>query len=89
LPIYQYTCDHCGHTWDATYKISNRKDPEQEPCPECQKLQSIRQCITSVSFGMENDIRSKISKPQGEFKEVLSKIHEKTPRSRLNKVIDF
>jgi putative FmdB family regulatory protein len=33
MPVYEYTCEGCGHTYESIRPLSRRDDPP--PCPEC------------------------------------------------------
>lgn len=35
MPLYDYKCNSCEHTFESSRKYDNRLDPESEPCPEC------------------------------------------------------
>lgn len=32
MPLYEYRCEHCGHTFEVIQKVS---DPPAEHCPSC------------------------------------------------------
>ena len=34
MPTYEYECTHCGHTFEASQKIT---DPPLGSCPKCHK----------------------------------------------------
>lgn len=44
MPIYEYKCKSCEHTFKAIKTVAARKEPEAEPCPECEK-QEVSQVI--------------------------------------------
>ena len=35
MPIYEYYCEKCKHTFEEYLSISNRDNPIEEPCPKC------------------------------------------------------
>jgi len=35
MPMYDYQCASCGHSFSMRRKVSERKDPESEECPGC------------------------------------------------------
>jgi len=44
MPTYDYECSHCGHTFEAFQKIT---DKALDKCPKCKK--SVRRLIGSGS----------------------------------------
>lgn len=51
MPIYTYFCKSCGLEYDQFNHVSNRRDPEQEPCKHCSD-KSIRLKINSKCVGI-------------------------------------
>jgi putative FmdB family regulatory protein len=82
MPNYDYHCEACGYKFEKFYTIANRNTPENEPCPSCSEM-NVKQSPCSPAFG--DAVRLGVKKPDKGFKEVLQKIHEKTPGSILNK----
>ena len=35
MPIYEYKCNECEHTFDDYLSVSDRDKPLKQPCPEC------------------------------------------------------
>ena len=35
MPIYEYKCNECEHTFEDYLSVSNRDKPLKKPCPEC------------------------------------------------------
>lgn len=46
MPIYEYTCQACGHETEVMHKIS---DPAPKKCPECGKPRLAKQ-ISAAGF---------------------------------------
>ncbi|MDP7368033.1 MAG: zinc ribbon domain-containing protein [Candidatus Pacebacteria bacterium] len=46
MPYYDYHCMACSHTFEMNMRISERKKPTEEPCPECSKSEIIQQLAT-------------------------------------------
>lgn len=38
MPLYDYGCSNCEHTFEKFHSYDNRHKPEKEPCPECNQL---------------------------------------------------
>ena len=37
MPLYEYMCKECDHTFEETKSIEDRNTPCDKPCPGCQK----------------------------------------------------
>lgn len=65
MPIYEYQCQACGHSFDAIQKFS---DAPLSQCPECQK-EALSKLISAPSFQLkgsgwyETDFKTK-KKPE-------------------------
>lgn len=46
MPIYEYTCQACGHETEVLHKIS---DPAPKKCPECGKPKLAKQ-VSAAGF---------------------------------------
>jgi putative FmdB family regulatory protein len=80
MPLYDYRCDNCGDITTKLMSISQREDPEKEPCKKCGKLSLKKE----VAFAAIIDpVRLGVRKTDAGFREVLSKIAEKVPKSNL------
>ena len=49
MPIYEYACKSCEHTFDALQKIS---DPKLVDCPECNEP-SLRKLLSAPKFRLK------------------------------------
>ena len=49
MPIYEYACKKCGHTFDVLQKMS---DPPLTDCPECGAAQ-LRKLVSAPSFRLK------------------------------------
>ena len=49
MPIYEYTCSHCGHQLEAIQKIS---DDPLLLCPNCDK-NGLKKQVTAPSFRLK------------------------------------
>ena len=47
MPIYEYGCQGCGHTFERLQKVS---DAPIEDCPECEAGGSVKKLISRSSF---------------------------------------
>ena len=49
MPIYEYACKQCGHTFDALQKMSD--DPLRD-CPECGQPE-LRKLVSAPNFRLK------------------------------------
>ena len=83
MPTYEYRCQdkECNHYFEAFRTISGRKEPEDQPCPLCNRLQVKQVIETPPTRG--DGVRLGLIRPSDGFREVLHKIHEKVPGSTI------
>lgn len=79
MPLYDFKCSDCSTIFEVSCKISEKSDPK--PCPNCSSAQTEFVLLTAPSIA--DPVRVGVRKMDNGFKEVLQKIHEKTPGSRL------
>lgn len=82
MPTYDFKCEECGHVFTVLCKISER---ESQECPECKSKKYQSHHTSAPTMG--DAVRMGVRKAGGDFKEVISKIHSKTPGSNLNKLL--
>ena len=42
MPIYDYRCNGCGHTFDRALRMAECDTPTKEECPECLTEQVVQ-----------------------------------------------
>ena len=82
MPTYEYQCEKCLHYFTRNVTIPNRNQPEEEPCPSCAEQAIKKVMLNAPALG--DAVRLRVRRPDNGFREVLQKIHEKTPGSTLN-----
>lgn len=87
MPMYDFHCHSCGNTFEMIVKYSESENPQE--CPECKEKNSHRMPSAPL-FGDSDRMFAQKKVPDG-FKEVLRKIHNGSPGSRLKETssIDF
>ena len=80
MPLYDYSCQDCGHAFREMHRIANRKVPEGNPCPSCGSSSVYLQIGTP---GVGDSVRLGVRTVDNGFREVLSKIQESQPKSNL------
>lgn len=74
MPNYEYICNECNHTFEEFLSISKRKQPEKNPCPNCQKIGSVAHTILSIP-GVAIDKNHRVDgDAKGGFRDVMQKI---------------
>ncbi|PID38039.1 MAG: hypothetical protein CSA65_04260 [Proteobacteria bacterium] len=49
MPLYEFTCEACQHTFDAMKPMDRRDEPE--PCPSCGKAAYLQMSAAAVLSG--------------------------------------
>lgn len=76
MPLYEFVNTETNEVFDLIMKISEKEQYLRDN-PHIQALLSAPTMMDPVRVG--------VRKPDNGFKEVLQRIHEKTPGSRLDK----
>jgi putative FmdB family regulatory protein len=81
MPLYEYTCNDCGHTWEEVNSIVERWMPTTEPCPKCGKEEVVKNgaCI-NLFHGVVNPSK----KMDSNFKEEMNRIKSEHPNGFKN-----
>jgi putative FmdB family regulatory protein len=87
MPTYEYLCEKCEHYFTQYLSISSMNVPEETPCPNCSEIAVKKVMMTAPAIG--DPVRLRVRRPDNGFKEVLQKIHEKTPGSTINNNSSF
>jgi len=49
MPIYEYECEACGHTFEALQKMA---DEPLTDCPECKKA-ALKKLVSAAAFRLK------------------------------------
>lgn len=79
MPIYTRKCKSCDEIWDLQCKIVE-KDNDHE-CPYCGSIKGVWM-LSAPAFSMRGD-RFMTQKKDAGFKEVISKIAERNPGTKI------
>jgi putative FmdB family regulatory protein len=82
MPLYEYQCSVCQAEFTEKRTMSDMLVPTQEPCPACGELTVEKVILTAPSLG--DSVRLGVRRIDNGFKEVLQKVHETTPGSRIS-----
>jgi len=80
MPLYDYRCSTCDNSFTRISNISTRDDPENESCEKCEQ-KTIKRQIGAPALG--DSVRLGLRTHDDGFREVLSKIAEKVPKSNM------
>ena len=85
MPLYDFECKKCEAIFEVTCKIAEKDD--KHACPECKstKTESIILSAPMLADSFSLGINAK----QKGFREVLNKIHKRTPGSTLDKTTNL
>lgn len=78
MPIYDFKCEDCSTVFTVMCKISER---DQHKCTSCGSTKYQSHHTQGLDIG--DPVRLGITKADGGFKEVLSKIHNANYKSNL------
>jgi putative FmdB family regulatory protein len=81
MPNYDYRCGACDHRFEEFHLIKDRKKPCKAACPQCGEVK-VEQFIASAPV-LIDPVRLGVRRPDGGFKEVISKIKAAHPRSKM------
>ena len=81
MPLYDYECKKCNIFFEEHMKMVDNLVPTKRPCPNCGSKR-VKQVLFSLNIG--DPIRLGVTKPSSEFNEVLTKISDSNPRSKLH-----
>lgn len=82
MPIYEYQCEQCHHTFDTLQKVS--EDPLRE-CPEC-KQDALKKLISQAGFRLkgtgwyETDFKSKSKKSESTSSDTATSSKQSTEK---------
>lgn len=46
MPLYDYDCTNCNHSWEEVNSMANATEPLSQPCPKCGVLGYVRKLIS-------------------------------------------
>lgn len=90
MPIYDFTCSVCDSTTELNKKIAQRDETSNEACTHCQSVGTLERGVSSALVGYSTTTTSSsYGKIPSGFKDVLNRIHERSPGSRLPQTSSF
>lgn len=78
MPTYEYRCMSCEFLFEETLTMTRRKEPCETECPKCHEQTVTQEIRTAPGAAIDSTL-----KPDGAFKEVISKIHKNCVGSKI------
>jgi len=83
MPTYDYKCSNCDYEFEKILKISERKIPTENNCPNCNSQNCIDMCVVAPS--LMNPLRvDGLVKPQTQFSERMQQIRQGLGKTKHN-----
>jgi putative FmdB family regulatory protein len=81
MPSYNYCCKECNHFFDDFLKIDDRLKPTENPCPSCQKTNTVYLSLGSPPHMdiMATTLGTAKHRPTEEFREVMKRMKKRYP----------
>jgi predicted nucleic acid-binding Zn ribbon protein len=90
MPYYDFTCSVCGSTIELNKKIVERDETTNDMCTKCCNVGTLERSVSSALVGYSTTTSaSSYGKIPSGFKDVLNRIHERSPGSKLDKTSTF
>jgi len=91
MPIYTYKCLACDAPQDLNKKIAERDNCAEEICKFCATKNTLERQVDAplVAYSIAVNGGYGSAKHASGFNEVLKKIHQRAPGSRLDKTSTF
>lgn len=90
MALYDYLCSSCGSVSEHNKKIADRDDCAPIACPVCGAVglsnRTVNAPLIGYSVSVGGGYGAKV--PDG-FRDVLKKIHKKSPGSNMDKISSF
>lgn len=78
MPLYQYTCSNCQHSFELFAPMADNKKACEEPCPNCKASGHITQVI-NTNFEMMAPDRLGRVKPHKDWQDHINRIRKNNP----------
>lgn len=75
MPTYEYRCSNCEHSFEELLKMSDRKIPETQPCPNCKQENTVQQLCSAAALVSPFAIDG-LKKPASDFRDRMQQIKE-------------
>ena len=78
MATYEYRCTSCEFLFEDNLPMARRKEPCGASCPKCGKETVTQDIRTAPGAAIDSTL-----KPHSGFKQIISKIHDNNPGSKI------
>ena len=73
MPLYDYRCTKCNHTFEQFEKIDDRNKPSKKPCPSCGKKKVELNIVGAAAIC--DPVRIGVKRHDKGWHEVMSRVN--------------
>jgi putative FmdB family regulatory protein len=81
MPLYDYKCKTCEHTWEEQNSIESRNVPRYNPCPSCGTSDNIILLMGKPSIG--DPVRMGIKRPENHVVDRIKEVQNTMPNADI------
>jgi len=78
MPIYSFLCESCSCEFDKFLSIDNRKNPETEQCPACNK-KTVKSVPALIEIFSDSTLTAN-KKTKGDWNKLMDRIKKGVPK---------
>lgn len=83
MPLYDYECRKCEHSWEESNKMAERDKPLSEPCPKCGEEGAVIKKVGCAA--VVDPFLLGLQKPSQSFREIMKNVVDtSSPRVKRN-----
>lgn len=82
MPLYDYKCSKCEHTFERLQKIATFDAPCNDPCPSCNAPNTVQRHIASCA-AIVSGVGDLMSKTPRDFRDKLDLIRKNNLGSNI------
>lgn len=81
MPMYDYKCSACEHTFTEYNTIANRKMPTEQPCTRCKAHGTVEIQVGATAVVAGANYHSKVPT---DFRNLMTQMKAAHPRSNID-----
>uniref|UniRef100_A0AAU6W5G1 FmdB family regulatory protein n=1 Tax=Pseudomonas phage Cygsa01 TaxID=3138529 RepID=A0AAU6W5G1_9VIRU len=82
MPLYDYKCSKCEHTFNSLQSVANYRVPCLEPCPSCKTPDTVGRHITGT-LSIVSGVGDLMNKTPRDFRDKLELIKKGNLGSKI------
>lgn len=83
MPIYEYKCAACQHTFELTLSMKDNDVPKESPCPECKAEGTVDRYFSSAPKTIDAFNAGRV-RLNGDFRNKLENIKKFYKNDNIN-----